>query len=275
LLALGVMVGLFLNSIVAILKFAIVLLIIWGVPITTLFLWRRVTETAVRVQVIATLILIAVIPWVVSSMPRLARSSELTLMTRERTVTAETSATAADVRAGLATAEGQTIRKTRRIDPVSVYFEEGVVRVDPNDLNSPRTGKGLFRPEVYLLKLIGFDVAGLNSAQLLTTRYLVDGLIPIVILVVMSLLTKPADPQRVARFYARLKTPVGDTPEADAAAVEASYANPTRYDHLKLFPRSNWEFTKWNRQDAVGFLCCCALVGVVLLVFKGVLMIGR
>src|SRR6185503_7920960 len=112
LLAAGVMVGLFLNSIIAILKFAIVLLLVWGVPITTLFLWRRVTETAVRVQVIATLILIAVIPSVVSSLPMLARSSALTLMTRERVVTSETSATAVDVRAGLAAAEGQTINKT-------------------------------------------------------------------------------------------------------------------------------------------------------------------
>src|SRR5687767_9103155 len=64
LLACGVLVGLFLNSIIAIMKFAIVLLLVWGVPITLLFIWRRVTETAVRIQVIATLILIAVIPWV-------------------------------------------------------------------------------------------------------------------------------------------------------------------------------------------------------------------
>ena len=57
LLAAGVLVGLFLNSIVAILKFAIVLLLVWGVPITTLFLWRRVTQTAVVVQVAVTLLL--------------------------------------------------------------------------------------------------------------------------------------------------------------------------------------------------------------------------
>lgn len=274
LLALGVMVGLFLNSIVVILKFAIVLLLVWGVPITLLFLWRRVTETGVRVQVIGTLILIAVIPWVVSSIPALARSAELTLMTRERMVTAEVKASAADVAAGLAAAEGQMITKTRRIEPVSVFFEEGVVRVDPKDLNSPKTGRGLFRPEVYLLKLLGVDVAGFNAAQLLTTRYLVDGLLPMLILGVVSLLTKPADPARVARFYARLKTPVGSTPEADVAAVEESYRNPGRFDHLKLFPNTNWEFTKWNKQDAVGFICCCALVGVVLLVFKGAMVIG-
>lgn len=275
LLASGVVVGLFLNSIVAILKFAIVLLLVWGVPITMLFIWRRVTETAVRVQVVATLIFIAVIPWVVSSIPALARSPALTLMTRERVVTQQVAASPADVAAGLATAEGQHITKTRRIEPVSVYFEEGVVRVDPKDPNSAKTGKGLFRTEVFLLKLLGFDVAGFSSAQLLTTRYMVDALLPIFLLVIGSYLTRQTDPARVARFYARMKTPVAGNLEADAVEVEASYANPGRYDHLKLFPRTNWEFTKWNRTDALGFLACCALVGLVLIVFKTVLVIGR
>ena len=58
------------------------------------------------------------------------------------------------------------------------------------------------------------------------------------------------------------------------ARQEASYANPTRYDHTKLFPRSNWEFTKWNKQDAVGFIVCVALVGFILVFFKTVLVIG-
>ena len=274
LLAAGVLVGLFLNSIIAILKFAIVLLLVWGVPITLLFIWRRVTQVAVLVQVIATLIFIAVIPSVVSSIPAFARSAELTILTRERVITKQVKANQTDIAAGLATTVGQEFTRTRRIEPVSVFFEEGVVRVDPKDPDSPRTGKGLFRTEVYLLKLAGFDVAGFTPAQLLTTRYLVDAMLPISILIIVSLLSRPTDPQRVARFYVRMKTPVAKTLEEDALEVERSYANPGRYDHVKLFPRSNWEFTKWDKMDAFGFICCCALVGVVLLVFKGVLLIG-
>jgi SSS family solute:Na+ symporter len=157
---------------------------------------------------------------------------------------------------------------------VSLFFEEGVVRVDPRDPASPRTGKGMFRVEVFLLRLAGVDVAGFNSAQLLTTRYLVDALIPIVLIFGVSLLTRPTEPDRVARFYARMKTPVAPTPEEDAAVVAASYANPGRFDYLKLFPRSNWELTRWNRMDALGFAACCALVGVVILVFKGAMALG-
>lgn len=221
-----------------------------------------------------TLLLIAVVPSVVSSIPSLAQSATLTQLTRERLVTSQVAATAADVKSGLAPVEGRTISKTRRIEPVSVFFEEGVVRVNPNDPNSPKTGKGLFRSEVYVMSVLGFDVAGFTAAQLLTTRYLVDFLLPVIVLIAVSLMTQPTEPARVARFYARMKTPVAETLEEDAKAVEASYASPTRYDHLKLFPGSNWEFTKWDKVDAIGFICCCALVGLVLVVFKAVLVVG-
>jgi energy-coupling factor transporter transmembrane protein EcfT len=148
------------------------------------------------------------------------------------------------------------------------------VHTDLQDLNSPRTGKGLFRAEVYLLALLGFDVKGFSPAQLMTTRYVVDSLLPILILIGVSLLTRPTDPVRVARFYVRLKTPVGPTLADDALAVEASYANPTRYDHTKLLPHSNWELTKWDRQDALGFAGCCVLVVGILVFFKFVLTVG-
>ena len=273
-LALGIGVGLYLNSVIALLKFAIVLLVIWGVPITLIFLWRRLTETAVRVQVLATVVLVAVIPWSVPTIPALARSAELTRLTREQVVNVTVPANAADVAAGRAQAEGEMFTRTQRVEPVSIYFEEGVVRSDPSNLNSPKTGKGLFRIEVWLMAVLGVDVAGFNPAQLLMTRYVVDALLPLLILLVVSLLTKPTDPIRVARFHVRMKTPVGATLEEDALAVEASYANPARYDHLKLFPRTNWELTKWNRQDALGFLGCCALVGFILVFFKAVLLLG-
>src|SRR5688500_5426850 len=118
-LAVGIIVGLYLNSVIALLKFAIVLLVVWGVPITMMFLWRRLTETAVRIQVFSTLILIAVIPWSVPAIPALAQSSALTLMTRERVATVEAKATAADVAEGRASAEGQPITRTRLVEPVS------------------------------------------------------------------------------------------------------------------------------------------------------------
>lgn len=199
-LGLGIGVALYLHSVIALLKFAIVLLVIWGVPITLIFLWRRLTETAVRIQVVATLVFVAVIPWSVPAIPALAQSATLTAMTRERVISFATKASAADVAQGRAAVEGVLITKTQRIDPVSLYFEDGVVHVNPKDLTSPKTGMGLFRVEVYLLRLLGVDVAGFGPAGLLTTRYVVDAALPILLLLVISLLTPPTDPTRVARF---------------------------------------------------------------------------
>jgi len=41
-----------------------------------IFLWRRVTEIAVRIQVLATLVLVAVIPWTVPNIASLAQSPD-------------------------------------------------------------------------------------------------------------------------------------------------------------------------------------------------------
>jgi hypothetical protein len=71
-----------------------------------------------------------------------------------------------------------------------------------------------------------------------------------------------------------MKTPIGPTLDEDAKQVAISYADPRRYDHRKLFPGTAWEFTKWDRQDAIGFIGCCALVGFILVFFKAVLVIG-
>src|SRR5690606_13548986 len=124
-LGLGIAVGLYLNSVIAILKFAIVLLVIWGVPITLIFLWRRLTETAVRIQVVATIIFIAVIPAVVPLIPALAQSETLTLMTREREVVTPRAASATDVTMGAAAVEGGMSRSTRLVEPVPADFGAG------------------------------------------------------------------------------------------------------------------------------------------------------
>ena len=273
-LGLSICIALFLNSIIALLKFQIVLLVIWGTPITMLFLWRRLTEIAVRVQVISTLLIVAIIPWIIPNIPSLAQSKALTLMTYQRTVSVNSLVNKSDISHGVALKEGEVIKRSVVVEPVSVFFEEGVVKVNPKDLNSAKTGRGLFRTEVWIVSLFGFDLAKCNSAQLMTIRYCVDVMLPVLILIVVSLLTQPTDKLRVDRFYVRLKTPIALTPAEDELAIQHSYSNLNRYNHLKLFPTSNWEFTYWNKEDAIGFISCCALIGFILIFFKAVLIIG-
>jgi hypothetical protein len=125
-----------------------------------------------------------------------------------------------------------------------------------------------FNFEAWLLGKAGLNVSALTPNQRFTLQFFFDGLFPFAVLILVSLLTKPTDPQRVAFFYGKMKTPVGDTPELEAAGLEETRRNPTRFDQTKLFgERSNWEFCKWDRVDAIGFAICSALSAAIVGLF--------
>ena len=71
-----------------------------------------------------------------------------------------------------------------------------------------------------------------------------------------------------------MRTPVAPTPELDRQEVQLSFAKPDRFDEKKILRGSNWQFTRWDRNDFVGFAGCWAIVGAILLVLWGVTHIG-
>lgn len=132
-----------------------------------------------------------------------------------------------------------------------------VTLVLPAVLPSP-PGSQRFEMEIFILGRAGIHVSPALPGQALAARFFFDSLLPFVVMIAVSAATPPTDPVRVARFYGKMKTPVGATPELDREAIERTMADPGRFDHLKLWPRSSWEFTRWNRTDTIGFLACCA-----------------
>jgi hypothetical protein len=68
-----------------------------------------------------------------------------------------------------------------------------------------------------------------------------------------------------------MKTKVIADHELDKAEIEKSYANPTRFDHMKLFPNSSWEFCKWDKEDTYGILASSALTLVIVAAFWGLI----
>ena len=216
----------------------------FGAAVLLTFFWRRLTAPAVWACVIVTSLVVIVIPWTASQVPALARSAELTAMS--------TPASGA---------------------PVPVYFNK-VVRERPADAASPLVAAGglnRFNVECWLLGKAGVDVVALTKTQRVTLQFFFDALFPFAVLLVTSLLTRPTDPARVAQFYGKMKTPVGDTPEMEAAGLAETARNPGRFDGTKLVPASNWEFCKWDRVDTIGFLACSALSGAIVLTFIGLL----
>jgi hypothetical protein len=62
-----------------------------------------------------------------------------------------------------------------------------------------------------------------------------------------------------------MKTPVGATPELELAAMAETARNPHRFDGTKLFgANSSWEFAKWDKVDAIGFIACLGVSGGIL-----------
>jgi Na+/proline symporter len=240
-LVLGTMAATLMGSFYDIVTIVLTVNIPFGAAVLLTFWWRRVTAPAVWCCVVLSTLVILVIPWTVSHVPAIATSPGLTQMSTK--------------------------------PGVGVYFAKVVHERD--DLASPlvaahaRTNP--FNFEAWLVGKAGVDVVSMTPTQRFTLRFLFDGLFPFAVLIIVSLLTRPTDPPLVAQFYGKMKTPVGDTPELEAAALAETKRNPTRFDQTKLLPASNWEFCKWDRVDTIGFIACCALSAAIVGIFLALL----
>jgi Na+/proline symporter len=273
-LAIGVAVALLMHSVVAVAELMITSNVVFGAPIILMFLWRRLNRTATLISVICSAIVICIVPYAVPAIPALRRLPALTIKTDPQLLQVAGRATADDVSAGRAAHPGERIEKTVRLEPVPAYFE-ALVHSDPRDPDSPLEGRGYFSVENWLVSLAGVKVRAFSPADLLAVRFWFDGLFPFALLFPLSFFTPRDDPERVARFYVKMKTPVAATPADDERELAASYAQPTRFDHLKLLPRTHWELTGWNRTDTIGFAICCAVAFAIFGIFWGLLQLGK
>ncbi len=241
-LALGAVSAWLMGDFLSIVNIVLTVNVPFGACVLLSYFWRRLTAPAVWACVLLSTATILVIPWTSARVPALSRHQSLAQMAP--------------------TPGGQ---------PAGVFFAT-VVHAQADDLASPLVGSGRFNFECWLLSRAGLDVRGLSPSERLTAQFFFDALFPFVVLIVASWLTRRTDPARVAQFYGKMKTPVGVTPEAEAAAMAATRRDPARFDHTKLFPRSNWEFCRWDKVDTIGFLACCAtsfaIVGLFVLLLR-------
>ena len=240
-LALGALSAWLMGDFLSIVNIVLTVNVPFGACVLLGYFWRRLTAPAVWCCVVLSTLVIIVVPWTAAKFPALSKNQSL----------AQTSLTPSG-------------------RPAGVFFAN-VVHAKADDLSSPLVGSGRFNLECWVMSKAGLPVAKFSPNQRLTAQFFFDGLFPFAVLLIASLLTRPTDPARVAQFYGKMKTPVADTPELDALAMEETRRHPTRFDHTKLLPASNWEFCKWTKVDTVGFLICSALSGAIVLLFLGLL----
>lgn len=219
----------------AVVRLVIMVNVPFGAVIMLMLFWRRLTATAVWVALIGSISLNLVIPFALTNFSAVRQNPELVQM-------------APEAGGGIA----------------PVYFD-AVAHAVPGDLTSSLEGRGRFNLEVFLMERLGIDVKRFGASGRLAAQCLWGVLFPFALLIAISLLTRPRKGEDVALFFGKMKTPVGETPEKEAQAMEATRAAPHRFDDRKMLgPKSWWEFTRWNRVDALGFVACCALSGAMI-----------
>ncbi len=229
-LATSILISFAASGVASLMKTLITFNTFFGAAVFLTFFWRRLTAPAILISCGLWVVLIGILPIVIPAVPALRRVPGLVAETKTS----------------------------------NACFFEKVASIDPTRPELGKEGIGRFFTENYLLSLVGIPVREFTSAGLVTARWMFDALFPFVMLVFFSWSTPRGDTKRAAKFYARMKTPVGRTPDEERVEVETSHANPSRFDDLKLFPGTNWEFTKWTKNDVIGFFGCWGIVLLIL-----------
>lgn len=246
------------NDIVSVFKYALSIGAIVGPAFWMAYFWRRVNTKAVATQICLSIIITIVAPNLVPSIESLRTDPDLTAMTHERIVETESRATMKDVEAGLAARAGETIMKTDRLPSDPIFFER------MTETDGTRKGEGMFRANIWLLDKVGFDFIGWSKAGIGTAAFLFDAIVPFLLLIIVSLFTRPNSQEVLHDFYARINTPAVEDPEEDARLVREKIENPQLVEENKLFPGTNIEFWKPTRFDILGFLACVGFVFLII-----------
>jgi len=262
-LVLGVLTALWSANLLNLFKYFISLPAVFGGAIWLGFIWRRLTKAAVIAQVVIAFTIYAVVPNLFPAIPQIRSHPSFLVQTTPREAEIVTAALEEDVAAGRARAVGETIRKPHYIAASGIFFET-VVRVDPDDPESPLEGQGRFEAEIWVLSWLGIDFTGWTKAQLVAVRFFFDALFPFILLFGISFFTHPVDEKKLDRFFGKLYTPIQPTPEEDEAAVEHAALHPESYRSRKIWPRSQWEIPKPGWIDVVGFGGSCLFILFIL-----------
>ncbi|MFC1540880.1 sodium:solute symporter [Candidatus Latescibacterota bacterium] len=252
--------------------------------------WRRATRISAWSSIIVTMVLFFVLPILLPlSFPGLRSDSDLLKMTNPAPMVRSYTVREMDVsereqeietwdrlnKSGLAEgprpeyiAAGQVFEKTYVLERKSLFWTKEIKQNEDGSLY----GSGTLNTELLLLDKLGFDLIKNSHAQNQTIRIVIRTVLPFLVLIFTALFTKPDDKKRLDRFFVKMKTIVIENRAADTKEMEKSYAQPDRFDHIKLFPGSNWEFDKWDKVDIVGFivsvLVAAGIVGLLVLMIS-------
>ena len=267
------------SSIYRMVKFMVFIIVACGPSMLMGFLWRRTNAGAVWASMGISLLITLFIPMfasfsIVRENPNLQveirspavvktyTASERDVQVREKEIAEWESLTEQEEAAKIEQGEtapkplavGGKFDKTYQPAPRALFWDENIKEED-----GVRYGAGLFKPEMYILHVCGVDFTKRTPSQVEAISLLIRLIFPFAAVFVVGLLTKPMDSGHLDRFYAKMRTAVNEDHDQDIRDVEESMAHPERNADVRLFPGTNWEFTRLPRYDLIGMTFAAAL----------------
>ena len=251
--------------------------------------WRRATTSAAWITFTFCLLFFLVLPIAVPKLsPGLANSPAYTRTSHVIESTLTRAALPLDVSRGKASAAGEPMTETKRRGGVALFWTGSVKPIGDEKLKEidrrkvpggeevvyeydcELKGSGRLRLDMLIIDKLGLNLVSMDKAAIKTLDLPFATVVPFIVMILASLVTKPNSKEALDRLYVKMKTPVDPDPAGDRAAMEKSYAQPDRFDERKLFPGSSLEFQRPTAQDFWGFAVCFAIcfgiIGLAILV---------
>jgi len=269
----GIGAAIYIDNLLELFKYFISIPAIFGAPIWLGFIWRRLTKMAVIIEVAICFTIFAILPNLFQGMEWARTNEAFLVQTQSFTHQYKAPASIDDVQLGRATEVGDSIVKEVRIEPKGIFFEK-VARMYPDDPNSPLIGYGRFEAEIWVMSWLGIDFTTFKKSELVAARFFFSAIFPFILLILISLVTKPAEKRALDYFFAKIYTAIQPTAEEETRAINRVAENPDLVRHRKLFPNSNWEIARPTKMDVLGFGGSWVIVGLVILLLWGMVSLG-
>ena len=271
------------DNILEILKFVWEFFVIFAGAFWLGLKWRRANRKGAWASILVTLIIFYLLPVIVPQVfPSMRTSKSLLVQTQPQPVERTYIAREADVKDnekliaawkrdeenGESAGEcpktlnlGDEFNTTYILPSKTIFWSKQPKRNSAGKLEA----QGYIFPELIMLNAIGFKLQNIPYALNETIRMMIRLIFPFLMLIIVSLLTKPDKNEITEKFFLKMRTRVrGLGAKVDEKDLEEAYANPEKTKDVLLFPNTSFEIYKWNKQDFVGFLISIGVVVIVL-----------
>ena len=136
------------------------------------------------------------------------------------------------------------------------------------NFEGPLRGKGTFRLDFLIYDFMGIKLQTLSDSMLATLELPIKIVLPFLVMIGVSLVTRRNSKEGMDRYYSKMKTAVLPDPEEDRVALNQAYANRQVLEARKWFPGSDLEVEKPTLLDVGGFLItfliCFLIIGLAI-----------